>query len=152
MIERERNLRSQIKSLNRTNKSQSFQIFNSSESVAVNDVLLSNKNEKEFENAERNNNAKEEEDAKKKRSSSTSFTSVIFAFFVVFASNVRTNQINSSQKRIFEISDFEFNSNQTQIEQDSAFFVDVIIIDDTIQSKRSFNFKSLRRDHVKAHN
>ena len=152
MIERKRNLRLQIESSSRTNENQSSQISNSFESVAVDDVLFSNENEKEFENAEKDDDAREEEDAEKERSSSASFASVAFASSVVLASNVRTNQINSSQKRIFEISNFESNSNQIQIEQDNTFFVDAMIIDDATQSKRSFNFKSLRRDHVKAHN
>ena len=152
MIERERNLRSQTELSSRTNECQSSQSSNSSENVAVDDVLLSNENEKEFENAEKNDDAREEEDAKKEKSSFVFFASVAFTSSVVLASNVRTNQINSSQKRIFEISDFESNFNQTQIEQDSAFSIDAMIIDDATQSKRSYNFKSLRRDHIEVHN
>ena len=149
MTERERNLRSQIESSSRTNKSQSSQISNSSESVAVDDVLLSNKNEKEFENTEKNDDAKEEKNTEKERLSFTSFASVAFASSIILASNVRTNQINSSQKRIFEILYSESNSNQTQIKQDNAFSIDILIIDDATQSKRFFNFKSLRRDYIK---
>ena len=91
MIERERNLRSQTESSSRTNENQSSQISNSSENVAVDDVLLNNKNEKEFENIEKNNNAEEEENAEKEKSSFASFASVIFASFIVLAFNVRTN-------------------------------------------------------------
>ena len=152
MIEKERNLRSQTESSSRTNENQSFQISNSFENVVVDDVLLNNENEKEFENTEKNDDAREEEDAEKERSSSAFFAFVIFASSVVLAFNVRTNQINSSQKRIFEILDFESNSNQTQIEQNNTFFVDVIIIDDATQSKRFFNFKNLRRNYIEAHN
>ena len=152
MIERERNLRSQTESSSRTNESQSFQTSNSSENVVVDDVLLSNKNKKEFENAEKNDDAREEEDIEKEKSFFASFASVVSTFSVVLASNVRTNQINSSQERIFKTLDSESNSNQAQVEQDSAFFVDVMIIDDATQSKRSSNFKNLRRDHVEAHN
>ena len=105
MIERERNLRSQTELSSRTNKSQSSQISNSFESVAVDDVLLNNENEKEFKNTEKDDNAREEEDTEKERSSSAFSASVALVSSVLFASNVRTNQVNPSQERIFETSD-----------------------------------------------
>ena len=105
MIKKERNLRLQIKLLNRIIENQSSQIFNSQKRVAVNDVLLNNENEMKFKNIEKDENV-EENDTKKDN------VFFIFFAFTLIAFDVRINQINFSQKRIFKISDFEFNSNQ----------------------------------------
>ena len=146
MTGRGRNLRSQTGPPGRTNEGQSSQAPNPPEGAAVDDVLPSNENEEEFEDAGEDDDAGEGEDAEEEGPPPAPPAPV------APAPNVRTNQANPPQERIFGTPGPGSNPNQAQAGQGSAFPTGAMIIGDATQNKRPPNFKGLRRDHVEAHN